>query len=97
MGGFVRIGNRQHFERSDIGPIFQGTGEKTDDYGYEFLKECGKNPWAIALAFKKMKEFSKKGDGKYDILLRAFSTHPDFEERIERIRKKAVSDGYSIK
>ena len=70
---------------------------KADDYGYEFLKECGKNPWAIALAFKKMKEFLKKGDEKYDILLRAFSTHPDFEERIERIRKKAVSDGYSIK
>ena len=25
---------------------------QADDYGYEFLKECGKNPWAMGLAFK---------------------------------------------
>ena len=70
---------------------------EADDYGYEFLKECGKNPWAIALAFKKMKEFSQKGDEEYDFLLQAFSTHPNFEERIERIREKAIYDGYPIK
>lgn len=70
---------------------------EADDYGYEFLKECGKNPWAIALAFKKMKEFSQKEEEKYDILLQAFSTHPDFDERIERIREKAIYDGYPTK
>ncbi len=27
-----------------------------DDYGYEFLKKAGKNPWAMALSFQKLKE-----------------------------------------
>ena len=67
---------------------------KADDYGYEFLKKCGKNPWAIALAFKKIKEFSQEDEEAFDILLQAFSTHPDFEERIERIKEKAIHDGY---
>ena len=26
-----------------------------DDYGYEFLKKAGKNPWAMALSFQKLK------------------------------------------
>ena len=28
---------------------------QADDYGYSFLKRCGKNPWAMGLAFKKLK------------------------------------------
>ena len=70
--------------------------KEADDYGYEFLKKCGKNPWAMALAFKKMKELSQKEEERYSVLLEAFSTHPNFDERIKRIRKKAVKDGYPI-
>jgi len=29
---------------------------EADDYGYDFLKKNGRNPWAIGLAFKKMKK-----------------------------------------
>ena len=68
---------------------------QADDYGYEFLKECGKNPWAMGLAFKKLKAISQRKDrSKYEKLLDAFSSHPDFDERIERMRAKAESDGY---
>ena len=70
--------------------------KEADDYGYEFLKKCGKNPWAMALAFKKMKELSQKEEERYSVLLEAFSTHPNFDDRIKRIRKKAVKDGYPI-
>lgn len=68
---------------------------QADDYGYEFLKECGKNPWAMGLAFKKLKAISRQKDRfKYEKWLEAFSSHPDFDERIERMRDKAKNDGY---
>ena len=68
---------------------------QADDYGYSFLKKCGKNPWAMGLAFKKLKAISKQKDkSKYSKLLDAFSSHPDFDERIERMKSKAIDDGY---
>jgi putative metalloprotease len=68
---------------------------QADDYGYDFLKKCGKNPWAIGLAFKKLKALSKqKEHSKYDKFLEAFSSHPNFDERIRHIKNKARKDGY---
>lgn len=69
---------------------------QADDYGYDFLKRCGKNPWAMGLAFKKLKAISQRKDrSKYEKWLEAFSSHPDFDERIERMRDRAKSDGYN--
>lgn len=68
---------------------------QADDYGYQFLKDCGKNPWAMGLAFIKLKEISKqKNRALYSKLLDAFSSHPNFDERIQRMREKAEADGY---
>ena len=68
---------------------------QADDYGYEFLKKNGKNPWAMGLAFKKLKAISQQKDrSKYEKWLDAFSSHPNFDERIERMREKAKNDGY---
>ena len=68
---------------------------QADDYGYAFLKKSGKNPWAMGLAFKKLKALSKQRDqSKYSKLLEAFSSHPDFDERIGRMRAKAEKDGF---
>lgn len=68
---------------------------EADDYGYEFLKKNGKDPWAMGLAFKKLKAISQQKDrSKYEKLLEAFSSHPDFDERINRMRSKAEKDGY---
>ena len=69
---------------------------QADDYGYDFLKKCGKNPWAMGLAFKKLKALSKqKGNSQYNKLLEAFSSHPNFDERIERMKIKAKKDRYN--
>lgn len=67
---------------------------QADDYGYEFLKKCNKNPWAMGLAFKKIKQLTGSNDSRYSTLMQAFSSHPDFDERIERMRRKAREDGY---
>jgi len=46
---------------------------QADDYGYSFLKKCGKNPWAMGMAFKKLKAISKQKDkSKYSKLLDTF-------------------------
>ena len=69
---------------------------QADDYGYDFLKESGKNPWAMGLAFIKLKSISQQENhSKYAKLLEAFSSHPDFDERISRMREKAKKDGYN--
>jgi putative metalloprotease len=68
---------------------------EADDYGYNFLKKSGKNPWAMGLAFKKMKQLSEsKNKSRYEVLLNAFSSHPDFDKRIERMKQRAKKDGY---
>ena len=69
--------------------------EQADDYGYSFLKKCGKNPWAMGQAFQKLKKLSQSSSSKYDKLLYAFSSHPDFDSRISRMRSKAKKDGYT--
>lgn len=48
------------------------------------------NPWAMGLAFKKLKAISKQKDSsRYEKLLEAFSSYPNFDERIKRIRDRA--------
>ncbi len=68
---------------------------QADDYGYDFLKLSGKNPWAMGLAFKKLKKNSEdKSSKKVAKLLEAFSSHPDFDSRIQHMRDRARSDGF---
>lgn len=68
---------------------------QADDYGYEFLKENGKNPWAMVKLFEKLKKLSKKGNSKLTKFLYAFSSHPNYDERINRMKTRAENDGYS--
>ncbi len=62
-----------------------------DDYGYEFLKKGGKNPWAMALAFQRLKEL--QGEQKSSKLNQLFSTHPDLDARIKRMAERATEEG----
>lgn len=65
-----------------------------DDYGYEFLKLKGKNPWSMALSFKKLKQMQEEaGATKNSKLNQLFSTHPDLDTRIKRMEEKAEKDG----
>ena len=65
-----------------------------DDYGYDFLKKAGKNPWAMALSFQKLKQMQEEaGAQKSNKLNQLFSTHPDLDTRIQRMEERATSEG----
>ena len=66
---------------------------EADDFGYEFLKENGKNPWAMAMAFKKMSQLEEQnGGGKQSTTSKMFSSHPDTKARIANMEKRAEKD-----
>ena len=66
---------------------------EADDYGYEFLKSHGKNPWAMAMSFKKLKQLQEEaGAKKTSKINQLFSSHPDLDSRIERMEKRATSE-----
>lgn len=64
-----------------------------DDYGYEFLKSHGKNPWAMALSFEKLQALS--GSGSNSKLNQLFSSHPDLPSRIKRMSERATKEGFT--
>lgn len=66
-----------------------------DGYGYEFLKKHGKNPWAMALAFEKLKKLQEDaGYQKDSKWKRMFSSHPDLDKRIATMSSRAEKDGF---
>lgn len=65
-----------------------------DDYGYDFLKKNGKNPWSMAMAFSKLQELESGGtNGILTKLTKMFSSHPQTKDRISNIAKKCKKDG----
>lgn len=67
---------------------------EADDYGYEFLQKAGKNPWAMALSFQRLKKMQEEaGAQKSNKLNQLFSTHPDLDARIQRMEERAVNEG----
>lgn len=68
---------------------------EADDYGYEFLKKGGKNPWAMALSFRRLKQMQEEsGAQKSSKLNQLFSTHPELETRIGRMEERATQEGF---
>ena len=71
-----------------------------DDYGYDFLKSAGKNPWAMAMAFEELQRLSsgETASGTQaasgSSVGQLFSTHPATADRISRMAERAVKDGY---
>jgi len=65
-----------------------------DDYGYEFLKNAGKNPWAMAYSFRRLKQMQEEaGVQKSGKVSQLFSTHPDLDTRIKRMEERATAEG----
>lgn len=65
-----------------------------DDYGYEFLKKAGKNPWAMALSFHRLKQMQEEAGAKKNSKLnQLFSTHPDLDSRIKRMEERTTTEG----
>lgn len=65
---------------------------EADDYGYDFLKRIGKNPGAMVKMLEKLKRLSKSRNAKYERWLQAFSSHPDYDNRIAHIKEKAQQE-----
>lgn len=69
--------------------------QNADDYGYDFLKSHGKNPWAMAMAFEKLQELEQAGGVQTNAVNQLFSSHPAIASRINRMKQRAIRDGYS--
>ena len=67
---------------------------QADDYGYEFLKAVGKNPWGMAMSFEKLKKVSEGSSAQSSSVQKLFSSHPDTDTRIKRMSERATAEGY---
>ena len=69
---------------------------EADDFGYDFLKGAGKNPYYMALAFEKLMDKSQSGtSAQVTSIANLFSSHPDTQSRIDRVNKKASAEGFT--
>lgn len=67
--------------------------KEADDYGYDFLKKNGINPYGMVMAFEKLQ--SMEGSSNNSYIQKMFSSHPDTKERISRMEKRARKDGFT--
>lgn len=70
---------------------------EADDYGYEFLKKHGKNPWGMAMAFEKLKQMEQEAGaaGNESYFDKMFSSHPEVDARIKKMSERAKKDGFT--
>ncbi len=61
-----------------------------DDYGYDFLKANGKNPWSMAMAFSKLE--SMEAGAQTNGMAQMFSCHPSTPDRIQHIIDRCHKD-----
>ena len=84
----------------DIGESFlsarysQKQEYEADNYGYDFLKSHNVNPWAMAIAFEKLKAMEASAGVKTTGMQQLFSTHPDLDARIKNMSARATADGF---
>lgn len=67
--------------------------KEADDYGYEFLKKNGKNPWGMVQAFEKFQKMEDEAGAKSTYIDRMFSSHPETVARIKRMSERCRKDG----
>ena len=65
---------------------------ESDDYGYNYLCQAGKNPWALVKSFEKLQKLS--GGSQAGPVSNLFSSHPDTQKRIDHISQRCLQDGY---
>jgi putative metalloprotease len=68
----------------------QSQESNADDYGYDFLKSNGKNPWAMAMAFTKLGEL--ESGAQSGAIQQMFSSHPSTPDRINHIVERCHKD-----
>ena len=83
------------FESLSSSQYSQKQEYEADEYGYEFLKSHGVNPWAMALSFQKLKSMQESSSYSGGAVMQLFSTHPELDKRIQRMTQRATGDGYA--
>lgn len=79
-----------------IGARYSQKQEKeADNCGYDFLKDKGKNPWGMVMAFEKFLEMEGDNGGSSSYVQKMFSSHPDTKARIEAMTKRCKKDGFT--
>ncbi len=68
--------------------------KEADDCGYEFLVAKGKNPWGMVMAFEKLQSLEGE-QGQSTYIQKMFSSHPETQDRIERMSRRCERDHYS--
>lgn len=66
---------------------------EADDYGYDFLKSHGKNPWGMVQAFEKFQDMEQQSGASSSYISKMFSSHPETTARIKRMSERCVKDG----
>lgn len=68
---------------------------EADEFGYEFIKGAGKNPYTMVQAFEKMQQLEgSSNQSAASYFQKMFSSHPETSERIARIKGFCTRDGY---
>lgn len=95
------VGALSASQLGDVGEAFfqsqysQKQEYEADDYGYEFLKGHGLNPWAMSMSLDKLKQLeAQAGGGGGGAINQLFSTHPDIANRTGRLAERASKEGY---
>lgn len=68
-----------------------------DDFGYDFLKAAGRNPWAMCMSLEKLQQVAgetEAGTSSATAMSNIFSSHPDTQTRIENMSARATADGF---
>lgn len=77
-----------------IGARYSQKQEKeADNCGYDFLKQHGKNPWGMVMAFEKFLKMEDESGANSSYVQKMFSSHPDTKARIEAMTKRCNEDG----
>lgn len=66
---------------------------EADDYGYDFLKQNGKNPWGMVQSFEKLGKMEQSSGVKTSYISKMFSSHPDTQKRIKHMTERCNKDG----
>lgn len=92
--GALADSNLANLGQSLVGAKYSQKQEKeADDYGYEFLKANGKNPWGMIMSFEKFLEMEGSSSQQSSYFAKMFSSHPETTDRINRLTKRANKDG----
>ena len=67
--------------------------KEADNYGYDFLKKNGKNPWGIVRSFEKLSAMEQESGASSNYISKMFSSHPDTQARIKNLTDRCKKDG----